>query len=918
MSNRRTLLAASILASFCLTIVAQAQEAPAASSSAQTTTNPDQPDATQARQLGTVTVTGIRASLQKSLDTKRNADAIVDAIDATDIGKFPATNVAEALAQIPGVTVDHLLGATQRISIDGTDPSLNLAYLDGHPVAQALWLYGDSPNRGFNYSLLPPEILGKLEVFKSPEARLPEGSLGGSVFMHTVQPLDVPSNTASGAFGMNYNDMVKNSRPNGSLFYSWHNADKTFGVDVSAQHYEQFTSRQGQEIFGYTPVSAAAAVNPGIAAQVAAGAIKSTDQFPSELNAANFQQTEKRNSVFVNIQYKPSEKFDSTLSLMYLNDSLNNINSSLYPIPAFGLTGISQLGPAKNGIIQSGTQVGTPCQNTTSCTSTASSYQDADARHAFIATRGADWRGKYYGDGWQLGGQIGVSTSRDNISQAFKEIFYGGGFDWNIAKGFNYTDQATANDPSYWADNNYGGNIGYKPYKAKDAYAQIDFSKDLDGFFNQLQVGARYYSHYESQALLVLTGVPFQTLNQIGYGGLTDLSGAAGIGLQGSTVRHVQTAGYNAIYNAVLNGTSLEAVNPSLTYDNTFNVQQKNSSAYLQVDFGNDAVRGNIGARYVHAVIDAYGYNVPGTCTTYDCTFAPGFGYVGQSTTHNNWLPALNIAWNITPDFILRGAASETVAYAPYNELAPFFEANDTLLTAAAGNPNANPYKSVNFNLSAEWYFNPGSVVALSGFYKNVLNYVVNATTTQTRQNGSWPQLQGGPIGDMLVANGQCTAAGLCQYGVSAPINGGRAKVKGAAISYQQAFAESGFGIRANYTYSDSKTQAGGPLPYNSKNSFTVAPYFEKNGYSASIAYNWRNQYLAGGYVAGAPSTYTGSYKELDSTLGYAFNKNFSLSLNMLNLLDSTYRQYYGASDAQLANEYAQGREFELEAHFKF
>src|SRR5215469_9766371 len=235
MSHRKTLLAASIFAGLCLSGALHAQDQTQTQTQATTTSNgqtteqqAERASQANAKTLSTVTVTGIRASLQASMDTKRNADAIVDAITAEDIGKFPATNVAEALSQVPGVTLDHLFGATQRVSIDGIDPSLNLAFLDGHPVAQALWLYGDSPNRGFNYSLLPPEILGKLEVFKSPEARLPEGSLGGTVFMHTVQPLDVPANTLSGSFGVNYNDMTDKHRPNASVFYSWRNDSKTF------------------------------------------------------------------------------------------------------------------------------------------------------------------------------------------------------------------------------------------------------------------------------------------------------------------------------------------------------------------------------------------------------------------------------------------------------------------------------------------------------------------------------------------------------------------------------------------------------------------------------------------------------------------------------------------------------------------
>lgn len=926
MSHRKTLLAASIFAGLCLSGALHAQD-----TTQTTTTNPanqtteQQAEKANAKQLGTVTVVGIRASLQASMDTKRNADAIVDAITAEDIGKFPTTNVAEALAQVPGVTLDHLFGSTQRVSIDGIDPSLNLAYLDGHPVAQAMWLYGDSPNRGFNYSLLPAEILGKLEIFKSPEARLPEGSLGGTVFMHTVQPLDVDANTLSGSFGIDYNDMTDKHRPDASVFYSWHNADKTFGVDVSAQHYEQDTSRQGLEIFNLHPVSDYAAASPAIAAEVASGQIKSTDMVPDEVNSANFQQIEKRNSVLVNIQYKPNEHFDSTLSLMWMLDNLDDMNTSMYPFTHSQPGGSSNFVSNGNGLIVSGTQTGTGCYQSTSCTSTAGTFMDNDARASSIRTKGVDWRGTYYGDGWRLGGQVGVSTSNNVIAQAFKELFYGGSYNWSDTKGFSFLNPQEANNPAFWADNNFGGNIGYKPYKARDTYAQLDFSKDLDGFFNEILVGARYASHWESQSLLIYRGVPNMTLDQIGFGGLSNLQGASSLGFNNSMVQHVQTCGYQCIFNAVQNNGPLVANDPVDYWDNTFNVRQQNTAVYGQANFGNDNLHGNIGVRWVKTQTDSFGYYIPSDCQVpvngivpWDCNFTAGTGYIGQTTTHYNWLPAFNIAYNLTPDVILRGAASETIAYAPYNQLAPFFEANDSVLTATAGNPNLKPYRSLNADISAEWYFNPESVVAVSGFYKDILNYVINASTIQTRENGSWGSLYPGPIGTGLVNTGACTVAGQCQYNVTAPVDGGRAKVKGAAISYQQAFGDSGFGVRANFTYSDSSTASHSVLPYNSKDSYTLAPYFERGPYSASLSYNYRSKYLAGGYVAGAPNSYTGSYKELDASAAYAFSKNFSVSLNMLNLLNSAYKQYLGPTNAILLNEYVSGREFQLQAHFKF
>src|SRR5579863_3509299 len=242
--RKNIVLSASLIAGFCLACVnaafgadttgdtsqqtsapaaATSAGAPAAASEQPGSTPKKQTESEKEMQLGTVSVAGIRASLAASLETKRTADAVVDAITAEDVGKFPTTNVAEALALIPGITLDNAMPASQRVSVDGLDPSLNVSLLDGHPVAQAMWLFGDSPNRGFNFSLLPSELVGKVEVYKSPEARLPEGSLGGTIIMHTADPLSLKTNTIAGSIGFNNNSLVSQSKPIASGFYSFKN-----------------------------------------------------------------------------------------------------------------------------------------------------------------------------------------------------------------------------------------------------------------------------------------------------------------------------------------------------------------------------------------------------------------------------------------------------------------------------------------------------------------------------------------------------------------------------------------------------------------------------------------------------------------------------------------------------------------------
>ena len=196
------------------------------------------------------------AACAQSLETKREANAVVEALSAEDLGEFPNTNVAEAMTQVPGVAIDRRFGQGERVSIDGTDPSLNLTFLDGHPVAQSIWLFGEQPNRGFDQTQIASEIIGRIEIYKSPEARLPEGSLGGTVLMHTRRPLDLEANTVAASARRSTTTTRPRRRSRASPgCTAGRTPTETWGIAVAAQHYEEQVDRQGAEIFGYQPAS---------------------------------------------------------------------------------------------------------------------------------------------------------------------------------------------------------------------------------------------------------------------------------------------------------------------------------------------------------------------------------------------------------------------------------------------------------------------------------------------------------------------------------------------------------------------------------------------------------------------------------------------------------------------------------------
>ena len=151
----------------------------------------------------TVTVTGIRASIEKSLDTKKNADTVTEVVTAEDIGKLPDKNIADAVQRLPGVTTSSSAGGeggfdeNDRVSMRGTNPSLTQTLINGHNVAAGDWFVLNQTNtvgRSVSYTLLPSELVSQVVVHKSSEASLVEGGVAGSIDIITRKALDLAPN----------------------------------------------------------------------------------------------------------------------------------------------------------------------------------------------------------------------------------------------------------------------------------------------------------------------------------------------------------------------------------------------------------------------------------------------------------------------------------------------------------------------------------------------------------------------------------------------------------------------------------------------------------------------------------------------------------------------------------------------------
>jgi iron complex outermembrane recepter protein len=257
-----------------------------------------------------VVVTGIRASVEQSIEAKRNADSVQEVISAEDIGKMPDKNVADSLTRVPGVTTSSAsaneggFDENDRVSMRGTNPSLTQTLINGHAVGAGDWFVLNQiqqVGRSVSYTLLPSELVSQVVVHKSSQASLVEGGVAGSVDILTRKPLDFSKPlTLQASAGLVYADQPDKKDGQYSLLGNWKNDANNFGVMVQGFYEARHLRRDGIEVLGYetiAPGSAITTTNPDLAGV----------QYPALIGAAFFEQERKRKGGLIDFQWAPTD-----------------------------------------------------------------------------------------------------------------------------------------------------------------------------------------------------------------------------------------------------------------------------------------------------------------------------------------------------------------------------------------------------------------------------------------------------------------------------------------------------------------------------------------------------------------------------------------------------------------------------------
>ncbi|MFB5204854.1 TonB-dependent receptor, partial [Stenotrophomonas sp. 3diitr2024] len=677
MNTRKTLLSAAIVS--CIAFSAHAQQA-----------------APTATDLDTVTVTGIRGSMEKSLDTKREANARVEVVTAEDVGKLPAHNVADTLQRLPGVNISSSsadeggFDEADRVSLRGTSPSLTQTLINGHTVGSADWFVlsqGNNVGRSVSYSLLPSELVSSVEVNKSSQAKLQDGGTTGTVNIITRKPLEFSKPfTAEGSIGMVRSDQAKSNDPQYSALFNYKNEEGTFGVMVQGFSQKRELRREAQEIpGGFFKIGAGdpvAKTNPDLIGV----------NVPGLLGSTLFEQTRERKGGLVSLQFKPSDSL--TLGLNGFSSELkaNNYNRNFM---MFGNSFAKSQAPdpgyvVKDGVLTNASYRGVPG---TDYAVYDMIYRESKAKSSYV-TFDADWQiSDSLTATFQAGSTKGTGeTPRQYIAEV--TLANGGGASWATHGNGSPIDWNVGGDLSPNGVTSFG-TWGNQQVTAEDKekWATLDFNQYFNdgGVLSSIDFGLRFADH-KREALSPEGATPGDIWSALKNGATANYpSGFAG-DIGGTFPRNLWYFTPGALKDAVTNNSTWLAGNDGPTgrhnYGAEWKVKEKNFAGYVQANFRGDWWSGNVGLRYVNIKQDIDTYNAVSKAADADVSSLFGmWERLAFQNKRNRVLPSANIKFDLDDSLVLRVAASQTQTLPDYSALGASSYGSDLNRTGGGGNP---------------------------------------------------------------------------------------------------------------------------------------------------------------------------------------------------------------------------------------
>ncbi|ALS98685.1 TonB-dependent receptor [Lacimicrobium alkaliphilum] len=910
----------------------------------------------------TIEVRGMRSSIKESLHIKQNSVQVVDAIVAEDIGKFPDQNVAEALQRITGITITRNAGEGQNVTVRGLGGDYNVTTINGRRMAS------EHSSRDFNFDLIASELLGGVEVYKSPVANTQEGGIGSVINIKTRRPLDFDGFTFSASAEGIYEDRTEKVTPQASFLVSDTFLDNTFGALFTMVYSERtlrIDSYEGQGFYNANTEDADLTIRQDVDGNGEFDPYVDNEWgsiIPGYVRYGNKQDTRERIGGSLALQWLPDSdleiNFDSIFSSYETNGTESQISFVTYDESwTPGIPGVKEVGFAEEGIVDSMVLFGSGAMAellNVSRPRITETYQvgvnakwfmtdelslSFDVAHSSAENENNGHNRYIVARGFV--DEISIDASTDNLlpDVSLSPVL---GTDTPFGAHYSYNDGTGIKDEV----NEFRVDGRWQPLGA-DWITSIDFGINIGKQTKTTAANASRNPSAFSNAGAQLSSDEYADFS-VDYSSVEDINGFELFRLPSSVIIDSDFSNFMdgepgqhpspwprfdydelfSFYESISPEAANQLVKATPRPNDSYDVSEQTTAVYAAVNIENEIFDLpfvlNLGVRMIETEVGSRGFSLNPDLVRFvaaDPEEPEIIQFLDEvenyqelvefEDSYKDVLPSINFKLNLTDELLFRATASKVITRPSIASLKAWSYLNISEREYHASNPGLEPLRANQGDLTLEWYFSDYGALTTALYVKDIETF-----STQGR-------------------NGTTTIDGE-EFEIQSYVNsdaGG--EIKGIEIAYQQSFTDilpspfDGLGVQLNYTYVDSGYEQVDEtheeydfrvrdLPFRgmSKRSYNAVVYYEKGKIQARLAYNWRDKYLTNEDAWGGVR-WQADYGQLDFSASYDVTEQVNLTVSATNLTNE--RGYaYIENEEQINYLYRAGRLINVGASYRF
>lgn len=815
--------------------------------------------------LREVVVGGAFNGQRRALSSQKNAMGIVNVVSADQVGKFPDSNIGDALKRISGINVQYDQGEARFGQVRGTSADLSSVTINGNRIPSA-----EGDTRNVQLDLIPADMVQTIEVNKVVTADMDADAIGGSINLVTKNTPNKRMFNATAGSG--YNAVSKKAQLNLGLTYGDRFFNDKLGLMFSGS-YQNAPGGSDNAEFEYD-------VDDGSVVM-------------KEAQMRQYYVTRERQSYSLALDYEFNP--DHKISFKGIYNRRNDWENRYRVV----YKDLDESDPSEQSI-ELQTKGGADDTRNARLERQQTMDFTLDGEHNLGGRLLMDWAASFSRASEDRPNEryFGLkmdNNTGENLINTFRGI--GGRAPYSTIaipgldnEGWELDELTNSNQSIY--ENEWKFRLNF----------ELPLMKGLYG--NTLRFGGKY-TNKEKDRETTMYKYDGEDVNDnpiFNDGGAWREHGSSQI-RKGFMVGDNYPEGTHFVSKKYLGSINFNSMQGEPDYEEmsgNYHAKEEITSAYLRFDQKlGQKLDLMLGLRMEHTALNYRGLNWVVDEDENESLESTG----NRKNSYTNWLPSVLLKYDVNDDLKLRASFTETLSRPKYSALIPSVNYNRADEEATIGNPNLKPTTSYNFDMSAEYYFKSVGLVSVGLFYKSINNVIVDEV---------WKGM-----------DSQLPITGTYDYEISKPINAYDADLFGVEVAYQRDFgfitpALKCLGFYGNYTYTANKTKnhhfehrvledgedvdmIGSP-----EHTANASLFFEKWGFNLRLSYNFASAFVDEMGEVAQLDRYYDKVNYLDLNASYTFGKRFKTTIyaDVTNLLNQPLRYYQGTKDRTAQVEY--------------